>query len=132
MPGKPKGKWNLHKHCRLMYNHSCIFFFFFYNWFILQIISNKVCWLKSGDSQAKMKVTMASNKEMRPTCEHNSSGEASSWEIIVFSSYLKKQHKSRDKGYIYRQIFAAILQLYFLFSTFLCILLFGFPICIWI
>jgi len=32
-----------------------------------------------------------------------------------FFPYLKKQHKSRDKGYIYRQTFAAILQLYFLF-----------------
>ena len=32
-----------------------------------------------------------------------------------FFPYLKKQHKGRDKGYIYRQTFAAILQLYFLF-----------------
>ena len=32
-----------------------------------------------------------------------------------FFPYLKKQHKSRDKGYIYRQTFAAILQFYFLF-----------------
>ena len=32
-----------------------------------------------------------------------------------FFPYLKKQHKGRDKGYIYRQTFAAFVQLYFLF-----------------
>jgi len=47
---------------------------------------------------------MASSKEMRLTCIEHIAWEASSWEITFFSAYLKKQHKSRDKGYIYRQI----------------------------
>ena len=48
-----------------------------------------------------------------------------------FSPYLKKQQKSRDKGYIYRQTFAAILQLYFLFFyIFMYTSFFGFPICV--
>ena len=66
---------------------------------------------------------------MRPTwgMQHIIAGEAPFWEIIVFFPYLKKQHKSRDKGYIYRQTFAAILQFYFLFFYFLCILLFWLP-----
>ena len=57
-------------------------------------------------------------KEMRPTWSMQHVGEAPFWEIIVFFPYLKKQHKSRDKGYIYRQTFAAILQFYFLFFYF--------------
>ena len=48
-----------------------------------------------------------------------------------FFPYLKKQHKGRDKGYIYRQTFAAILQLYFLFFyIFMYTSFFGFPICV--
>ena len=62
-----------------------------------------------------MKGTKASNKEMRLTwiqAEHKGSTFLRN---NSFFPYLKKQHKSRDKGYIYRQTFAAILQLYFLF-----------------
>ena len=68
---------------------------------------------------------------MRPTCIHKAIVMGSIFlRNSSFFPYLKKQHKSRDKGYIQKQTFAAILLLYFLFSTFLWILLFGFPICI--
>ena len=46
-----------------------------------------------------------------------------------FFPYLKKQHKGRDKGYIYRQTFAAFVQLYFLFFyIFMYTSFFHFPI----
>ena len=66
-------------------------------------------------------------KVMRPTWNMQQSRGSTFLRNNSFIPYLKKQHKSRDKGYIYRQTFAAILQFYFLFSTFLCILLFWLP-----
>ena len=67
-------------------------------------------------------------KVMRPTWNmQQSRGSTFLRNNSFFFPYLKKQHKSRDKGYIYRQTFAAILQFYFLFFYFLCILLFWLP-----
>jgi len=66
-------------------------------------------------------------KVMRPTWNMQQSKGSTFLRNNSFFPYLKKQHKSRDKGYIYRQTFAAILQFYFLFFYFLCILLFWLP-----
>ena len=66
-------------------------------------------------------------KVMRPTWNMQQSRGSTFLRNNSFFPYLKKQHKSRDKGYIYRQTFAAILQFYFLFFYFLCILLFWLP-----
>ena len=54
-------------------------------------------------------------KVMRPTWNMQQSRGSTFLRNNSFFPYLKKQHKSRDKGYIYRQTFAAILQFYFLF-----------------
>ena len=57
-------------------------------------------------------------KVMRPTWNMQQSRGSTFLRNNSFFPYLKKQHKSRDKGYIYRQTFAAILQFYFLFFYF--------------
>ena len=61
---------------------------------------------------------MASNKEIRPTWFYWNTREASSWEIIFFAAYLKKQHKGGDKGCEHRQTFPSISKLLFLLSHF--------------
>ena len=65
---------------------------------------------------------MASNKEIRPTWFYWDAREASSWEIIFFAAYLKKQHKGGDEGCEHRQTFPSISKLLFLLS--ICTLLF--------
>ena len=59
---------------------------------------------------------MASNKEIRPTWFYWDAREASSWEIIFFAAYLKKQHKGGDKGCEHRQTFPSISKFLFLLS----------------
>ena len=59
---------------------------------------------------------MASNKEIRPTWFYWDAREASSWEIIFFAAYLKKQHKGGDKGCEHRQTFPSISTILFLLS----------------
>ena len=59
---------------------------------------------------------MASNKEIRPTWFYWNAREASSWEIIFFAAYLKKQHKGGDKGCEHRQTFPSISTILFLLS----------------
>ena len=59
---------------------------------------------------------MASNKEIRPTWFYWNAREASSWEIILFAAYLKKQHKGGDKGCEHRQTFPSISTILFLLS----------------
>ena len=59
---------------------------------------------------------MASNKEIRPTWFYWNAREASSWEIIFFAAYLKKQHKVGDKGCEHRQTFPSISTILFLLS----------------
>ena len=59
---------------------------------------------------------MASNKEIRPTWFYWDAREASSWEIIFFAAYLKKQHKGGDEGCEHRQTFPSISKLLFLLS----------------
>ena len=51
---------------------------------------------------------MASNREIRPTCFYWDAREASSWEIIFFAAYLKKQYKGGDEGCEHRQTFPSI------------------------
>ena len=69
---------------------------------------------------------------MRPTWFYwnTSLREASSWEIIFFAAYLKKQHKGEDKGCEHRQTFPSISKLLFLLSisTLLIIFSWGFPV----
>ena len=73
---------------------------------------------------------MASNKEIRPTWFYWDAREASSWEIIFFAAYLKKQHKGGDEGCEHRQTFPSISKLLFLLSisTLLIIFSWGFPV----
>ena len=73
---------------------------------------------------------MASNKEIRPTWFYWNTREASSWEIIFFAAYLKKQHKGRDKGCEHRQTFPSISTILFLLSvsTLFIIFSWGFPV----
>ena len=59
---------------------------------------------------------MASNKEIRPTWFYWDAREASSWEIIFFAAYLKKQHKGGDEGCEHRQTFPSISTILFLLS----------------
>ena len=59
---------------------------------------------------------MASNKEIRPTWFYWDAREASSWEIMFFAAYLKKQHKGGDEGCEHRQTFPSISKLLFLLS----------------
>ena len=77
-----------------------------------------------------MKGTMASNKEIRPTCFYWDAREASSWEIIFFAAHLKKQHKGGDKGCEHRQTFPSISTILFLLSisTLFIIFSWGFPV----
>ena len=73
---------------------------------------------------------MASNKEIRPTWFYWDAREASSWEIMFFAAYLKKQHKGGDEGCEHRQTFPSISKLLFLLSisTLLIIFSWGFPV----
>ena len=73
---------------------------------------------------------MASNKEIRPTWFYWNAREASSWEIIFFAAYLKKQHKGGDKGCEHRQTFPSISTILFLLSisTLFIIFSWGFPV----
>ena len=73
---------------------------------------------------------MASNKEIRPTWFYWDAREASSWEIIFFAAYLKKQHKGGDKGCEHRQTFPSISTILFLLSisTLFIIFSWGFPV----
>ena len=59
---------------------------------------------------------MASNKEIRPTWFYWDAREASSWEIVFFAAYLKKQHKGGDEGCEHRQTFPSISTILFLLS----------------
>ena len=56
------------------------------------------------------------NKEIRPTWFYWDAREASSWEIIFFAAYLKKQHKGGDEGCEHRQTFPSISTILFLLS----------------
>ena len=67
---------------------------------------------------------MASNKEIRPTWFYWDAREASSWEIIFFAAYLKKQHKGGDKGCEHRQTFPSISTILYISYLFLHFLLF--------
>ena len=73
---------------------------------------------------------MASNKEIRPTWFYWNAREASSWEIIFFAAYLKKQHKGGEKGCEHRQTFPSISTILFLLSisTLFIIFSWGFPV----
>ena len=73
---------------------------------------------------------MASNKEIRPTWFYWDAREASSWEIIFFAAYLKKQHKGGDEGCEHRQTFPSISTILFLLSisTLFIIFSWGFPV----
>ena len=76
---------------------------------------------------------MASNKEIRPTWFYWDAREASSWEIIFFAAYLKKQHKGGDEGCEHRQTFPSISKLLFLLSISTLLIIFsyfswGFPV----
>ena len=73
---------------------------------------------------------MASNKEIRLTWFYWDAREASSWEIIFFAAYLKKQHKGGDEGCEHRQTFPSISTILFLLSntTIFIIFSWGFPV----
>ena len=73
---------------------------------------------------------MASNKGRMPTWFYWNAREASSWEIIFFAAYLKKQHKGGDKGCEHRQTFPSISTILFLLSisTLFIIFSWGFPV----
>ena len=69
---------------------------------------------------------MASNKELRPTWFYWDAREASSWEIIFFAAYLKKQHKGGDEGCEHRQTFPSISKFLFLLSISTLLIIFSY------
>ena len=69
---------------------------------------------------------MASNKEIRPTWFYWDAREASSWEIIFFAAYLKKQHKGGDEGCEHRQTFPSISKFLFLLSISTLLIIFSY------
>ena len=69
---------------------------------------------------------MASNKEIRPTWFYWNAREASSWKVIFFAAYLKKQHKGGDEGCEHRQTFPSISTILFLLSISTLLIIFSY------